>query len=625
MTTLTVTWSHATTLGASDSARSATVLLHTQDPILSGATVRTAVKAVPITVTPGVAASRDFSPGIYTVQLLEDGQPVYDYPLPRVTVPTSGSVTLVSLLLDAKAGQPLPGAYTSTASDPNVAALVGTNGTQTKAAVDAAIAAKVNASVASVVSDAISAQVPGIVDSRLPKRYTAEAYDVPRDATSGPKTTANLQKLINESTVAGQVAYIGPGRYLLTRPGSAQHALTLPTGAYVQAHPLATFVYDTGSNLAPANRTFHMVSVGTWSTPATDVTWNGGSLVGNTSKASGAYIGGIGAACNLDATAWTASGFEFPAGADMWPDQWSDIRIENVRAYDVGIGVRATFFSNSSNKSGANMFNSGRQSPRWTVQGCYVNGSTNKAVELQYVTASKINNLDIEACYDGPQFIGATASSMGGIRGTYKEAGISITEGAASIDISNFNLKAVAGGLAASSNSLGGFTVRREPRTDNITFTNINVSNGIIDATAATSGRAFTMSHHNNGAGGSACVIRGLTFSNVTMLGTVCLRDTASGSSPALVYRVTFTGGTIDALETSSSSISGLKMVGVTFVKATTNAMSYGIWSNNHFESDFTFTGTKNRADGNVIQGTFTKGSGNSIGDNYAGGSWVAG
>lgn len=443
--------------------------------------------------------------------------------------------------------------------------------------------------------------------------------------------TAKLQDCINDATSKGMTVLIEPGTYRVSRQADRTFALYLPTGARVSAYG-ATIIYDDAANPAPNATSFTVVSIGSWNTAADHVLWEGGTIVGNDSKASKAnnvYICGIGAVACLDDLGFSSQGFNFPPGnGALWPKDWHDITIRDLYCYDVAVGVRSAFFSNQSAKKNSNMFNSSSQSRRWRVENCTVEKTSNKAVELAYVGNSSISGLSCVNVMDGPQFIGCVDSTMTNLAIEAKEAGISITENAARISISNFAVWMISGGLDTSSNSLGGLTFRREPVSDACTFTDIQVVNGTINATASTSKRALTFSHHNLGAGGANCWWRSIKFSNVSFRGTACIRDTASGSSGNFddVY---FGGCSFDTVETqlaSAATFGALRFVDNCVTTLIDIKGDFGVYTGNRFKSGVTLTGNSNYFAGNLISGTFTKtGTSNSIQTNLVGSSYVTG
>lgn len=505
------------------------------------------------------------------------------------------------------------------------------------------------------VAGVLAAGVPAVASASPapPEWKGAKVYDVthaPFSAAGNGKADDRkaIQAAIDAAAEAGGgVVFLPPGRYRVSRVPGAEpdswHALAVRTGVtFAGSGRAATEIfYDDTVNPVPVpgttkamNPRVVVISIGTWKTAAHDVVVRDLRVTGN-NQAIPFTIGGgkysvIGIASRLDIV----------GTPDLQPSDVQHITIENCNVVDVALGIgcnpRATV-KDGDPKQPPSLPND------WKVLGCYVTNCTNKAIELFALNTLITENFCYDV-YDGPQIIGSTSRRCI-IRNNivfYGETGISVTEGASDVLVEGNVLVGLAehpypgapkGTSSLGANSLGALTIRREPVSAALTFSNIKVVANRIDASATTSKRAFGLHRHDYGSG---CAYDAILFADNTVDGDVYAYDwgnPSASSGKRHVYRNNQIEGRL--LTTGYFSCPYMRLTGNNIDSSARHVINTdrGMWRDNVVNTGAAGTlisntsngNSRNLVTGNYFSGSLTNqgGAENRVVDNsVAGGAW---
>jgi len=403
--------------------------------------------------------------------------------------------------------------------------------------------------------------------------------------------TAAIQDAINAAASFGLRVYV-PGtanRYRVTRQGSNTHILTVPTGVTVFGDGATSHLWFDATVNPPASGAMALVVVmiGTPSSTSRRVRVTGLKVTGNNSAMpSGTYVCGI--AARLD-------DYAFPA---VDAKTCTDVEIDHNTVVDtiLGIGMQPSASYAAPLVNASDRAKAGYLAARWNVHHNTVDTTTNKAIELSATTSSSIDSNVCLNVYDGPQAIYySTHINITNNFVTYKETGISVTEGVKNINVIGNHLIGVAGSTQGA-NSLGGIAIRREPQADvNVCAEHVVIRDNHVDATATTSQRAFGFHRHVSSASTSWKSIR--VIGN-TFVGKTYAYDWLAGTDTS-GQDITFVDNTFDGdFLTSAWPCNFLKIDRNRFKTVLTINTTNASWNEN-----YAFTGVAGQAAATVATG----------------------
>lgn len=399
--------------------------------------------------------------------------------------------------------------------------------------------------------------------------YLATTYGAVEDGATDD--TSAIQDAIDAASTAGGGTVLVAGHSLVSF-GSNRYCLTLPTGvSLIGLDPLSSIIeLDTGSTV-PAGTVFHIIEIGSATTGANNVQVRDLYVKAHhsTKGGGGKYIQGI--AARHDTTTSSHS---------------DHVTIDNCRVEDANIGIGCAKDGSTSGSA-----RTGSRHKRWSVRNCYVDTTTNKAIELQEAEDSEIVDNFILNAEDGAQTINySTRIIIARNSISYAEQGIGVTEGCSDVLVED-NL-IVENGNGTGTTGSAGIHLRREPYTGAVTASRIKVLNNTVIDTASTNkiGFAFETRTENTGTSTYEDVeIRGNTFNAANNY----LYDKGSATrSQATGLRV-FDNYFIGSVLTDASWVSSDTRFERNRVTSAHTANNDGWWyEDNDFDSTFTIVGS---------------------------------
>lgn len=197
-----------------------------------------------------------------------------------------------------------------------------------------------------------------------------------------------------------------------------------------------------------------------------------------------------------------------------------DVLVEHCRFEDVAVAV-GCMKSGGTAAGTSDRLNS--QFQRWSVVGCHVVGSHNKAVELQECTDGLIRDVTFIDCVDGPQTIFfSRRCTLDNVHGTFTQTGLNVTHGCE--DITIINPMVAASGSTAAGAAAPALKIRTEPvASSSTTIRGLTVIGGVLRSRVGTSLQRAVVFETRPEV--TAATFERIAFRGVDMDGQVVLHD----------------------------------------------------------------------------------------------------